>query len=185
MRRVASEVIEATAEFKRQIEKFPEFHGWSIQARPEKDRVAVEASDPVFAEVTRISLSRQEYDKQGGQFLRAVAKSPNVKVLNAAPREPTNAQLLFSVRTTASAYSWSFETYRQVIQLLSESRAIREDEFQWLLESGTWSHPFWFGYPHSRPAWRGLPTGSSEEQYKAYRRRYLRDRRRYQRTHGS
>ena len=181
MSRVPADLIEATAEFKRRIQKLPEFRGWSIRSRPAANRVAVEARDPVFGLVTHISMSRQEYDKQGAQFLRAVAKSPQVKVMNAAPKNPTNAQLLDSVRTTASAYSWSFDMYRQVIQLLAESRAIREDGFQWLLESGPSSHPYWVGYRHSRPAWRGLPTGSPEEQYKAYRRKYLRDRRRYQR----
>jgi hypothetical protein len=178
-------LIEATADFKRRIEKLPEFRGWSIQTRRQEDRVAVEVVDPVFAEAIGISLSLQQYATEVGRFLSAARKGKEIEALNAAPRKPTNGKLLQNVRRTASAYSWSFETFRQVVQLLFESRAIREDEFQWLLDSGPWSHTFWVGYPHSRPAWRGLPTGSAEEQYKAFRRRYLRDKRRYERTHGS
>jgi hypothetical protein len=176
-----AELSQATIELQRLARQLPAFYGWSIEPRPSKDRVKIELRDPVFGEVTGLGLSLQEFKTRRKLLLLALAKSPEVALINSAPKDPSNPKLLTATRSAASGYGWSFETFRQVIELLTEADAIREDEFLWLLDSGPWSHPNWVGYPHARPAWRGLPDGSAKDQYKAYRRRYLADKRRFER----
>ena len=178
------ELAIAAAEAYRLAAKRREFAGWKLKTQASRNRILLRATDPIFRQPIDLSMSLEDFRAKGRTVIRDFAKLPDIKIANAAPRKVRNPRLLDRVRATAEVYRWSFEMYRQVITMLWETRVIGDEEFDWLLDGGPLVHPYWKRYPVRTPSWRGLPDGSSEEQYTAYRRRARLARRRFLATDG-